>query len=429
MRLEDDEMDHLKSTLTKDLASAQVNEKIQKILFDIIFQHVQDMVYVMKVEKGPAFRYLFVNAAGLNQANLPIEVIGKTMTEALPLDFSRDLQKNYEKVLVNRDIVSFDDTFSFADGRKVYGETILTPIFNEKNHISHVVAVTRDITAWTIEKNKIIVSEQRYRSIVDNNLDAIFSISLEGKILEANPAAAMMTGYSEKQMKNRSIYNLINDWDLESFRVVLEKTCSGYALESFDCKIIHRKGKLLLVHLKTVPIVIHGEISGVYVICKDLSEQVKNMETIKYMAFHDQLTSLLNRRALLESLSEQIANNKEEFALFSIDLDRFKYINDTLGHLGGDEILKKVAERLVQYQNNFCFVYRQGGDEFNILLLNSGRKKRRTLFNRFFLHLYNLFITIHKSTTSRQVSGLACFLMMGWIRKCLSKTQMKHYFV
>jgi diguanylate cyclase (GGDEF)-like protein/PAS domain S-box-containing protein len=384
LRLEDDGMDHLQRALTKELATSQVNGKIQKILFDIIFQHVHDMVYVMKVEKGPDFRYIFVNESGLNQANLPIEVIGKTMTEALPPEFAKDLKKNYEKVLSYREIVSFDDTFSFDDGRKIYGETILTPIFNEKNKITHVVAVTRDVTAWTIEKNKIIVSEQRYRSIVDNNLDAIFSINLEGKILEANPAAAMMTGYIEKQMINRSIYNLINDWDLESFRQLLEKTCSGYALESFDCKFIHRNGKILLVHLKTVPIVIHGEISGVYVICKDLSEQVKSMETIKYMAFHDQLTGLLNRRALLENLSELIASNREEFALLSIDLDRFKYINDTIGHIGGDEILKKVADRLGQYQNKRCFVYRQGGDEFNILLLKSDRKKAAIFVQQIF---------------------------------------------
>jgi diguanylate cyclase (GGDEF)-like protein/PAS domain S-box-containing protein len=368
-------MEHFNSVLTKELTEGQVSNKIQKIIFDIIFQHVQDMVFVMKVEKGPTFRYLFANEAGFKKANLSLDAIGKTMEEVLPYEFAENLKKNYEKLLRKKEIISFDDVFFFEDGRKVYGESILTPIFSGKNTIRYVVAITRDVTQWSIEKNKIIESEQRYRSIVNNNLDAILSISLDGKILEANPAAALLTGYTEKQMISRSIYDLIHDYDLENFKNQIEKTFSGYALETLDCKIIHSKGQLLIVHLKTIPIMIHGEITGVYLIAKDLSEQAKNMETIKYMAFHDHLTGLLNRRALLEHLNEHINRPVEnEFALISIDLDRFKYLNDTLGHLAGDEILKRVADRLSQFQSENCLVYRQGGDEFTILLLNTTRE-------------------------------------------------------
>ncbi len=349
-------MDHLNS-LTKELESGKPSAKIQKIIFDIIFQHVQDMAFVMKVEKGPHFRYLFVNESGMWKANLTIDAIGKTLLEALPDGFANNLQNEYEELLKRRKIVMFEDQFYFDDGKIIYGETILTPVFNENNMISYVVAVTRDITEWSIEKNRIIESEQRYRSIINNNLDAIFTISPEGKILEANPASSLLTGYSEKQISNRSIYDLINDHDLEKFKALLEKTYSGYALESLDCKIIHRKGHRLIVHIKTVPIVIYEEIKGVYVIFKDLSEQAKNMEMIKFMAFHDQLTGLLNRRAMLEHLNVHIyslSKKIQEFALISIDLDRFKYLNDTLGHLAGDEILKRVAERLLQFQNEKC---------------------------------------------------------------------------
>ncbi|PAE43238.1 hypothetical protein [Bacillus sp. 7884-1] len=64
-----------KSESNKELVLDTVNKKIQKIIFDIIFQHLQDMVYVMKVEEGPSFRYLFVNEVGLKKANLPLDVI------------------------------------------------------------------------------------------------------------------------------------------------------------------------------------------------------------------------------------------------------------------------------------------------------------------------------------------------------------------
>jgi diguanylate cyclase (GGDEF)-like protein/PAS domain S-box-containing protein len=379
-------MDHLKSLLTNELEVEKVSVKIQKIIFDIIFQHVQDMVFVMKVEKGPSFRYIFVNEAGIKKAQISTNAIGQTLEEALPFNIANFLQEKYKKLLKKREVVIFDDEFLYDGGKKVYGETILTPIYNEKKEIAYIVAVTRDVTVWSIEKNKLIESEQRYRSIVENNMDAIFTINIEGKIIEANPASSILTGYSEKQMKSRSIYDMINDHDLEKFKALLEKTCTGYALESLDCNVINRKGKLLIAHIKTVPIAIHGEIKGLYVIFRDMSEQEKNMKMIKFMAFHDQLTGLLNRRAILEHLNDFIFSpkHKKEFALISIDLDRFKFLNDTLGHLAGDEILKRVANRLAEFQNENCFVYRQGGDEFNILLLNANQKSTSPFVKKVF---------------------------------------------
>ncbi|MBO0962643.1 EAL domain-containing protein [Neobacillus sp. MM2021_6] len=387
-------MDPLHNFLTNELDSGKTSEIIQKIIFDIIFQHVQDMVFVMKVEKGPRFRYLFVNESGMKKANLTVNSIGKTFQEALPDEFAHPLQQKYERLLKRKEIVIFDDQFVFENGKILYGETILTPIYNEENSICYVVAVTRDVTEWSIKRNKIVESEQRYRSIIDNNLDAIFTISPQGKILEANPAAAELTGNTQKQMHLRSIYNFMNDQDLEKFKTLIEKTCSGYALESLDCKIMHAKGHLLMVHIKTVPIAIHGNIKGLYVIFKDISQQTKDTEMIRFMAFHDHLTGLLNRRVLLEHLNQHIyspSKYSQEFALISIDLDRFKYLNDTLGHLAGDEILKRVAERIAQFQNEKCLAYRVGGDEFNILLLSADRKTTSTFVKRVFSVFSNSF--------------------------------------
>ncbi len=259
------------------------------------------------------------------------------------------------------------------------------------NHLKE--KITKELEVGKVTNNiqqiifKLMESEQRYRSIVDNNLDAIFTISIEGKILEVNPATAVLTGYTEREMKNRSFYDLINDKNLKNFKSILEKTCSGYALESLDCKFIHKQGRVLSIHMKTVPFSIYGEIQGLYVICRDISEQAKNMELIQFMAFHDQLTGLLNRRALIKHLNQYIfspSKNKKEFALLSIDLDRFKFLNDVLGYLAGDEILKQVANRLAEFQNETCFIYRQGGDEFNILLVHLNRQSTVSFVKKIF---------------------------------------------
>jgi diguanylate cyclase (GGDEF)-like protein/PAS domain S-box-containing protein len=229
--------------MNDELESGKAGQKIQKIIFDIIFQYIQDMVFVMKVESGPVFRYLFINEAGMRKANLSVEVIGKTMQEVLPADMAASLQHSYENLLLGKKTVVFEDVFTIDD-QKIQGQTILTPIYDETNTIRYVVAVTRDITM------------------------------------------------------------------------------------------------------------------------------------IQFMAFHDQLTGLYNRRALLEHLNDWILSQRQkshEFALISIDLDRFKYLNDTLGHLAGDEILKTVATRLMQFQNEACRIYRTGGDEFTVLLSGASR--------------------------------------------------------
>jgi len=90
-------MNQLHNLLTAELESGKTSGKIQKIIFDIIFQHVQDMVFVMKVEKGARFRYLFVNESGMKRANLTVETIGKHFKKLsllnLPVRFSKSMRR------------------------------------------------------------------------------------------------------------------------------------------------------------------------------------------------------------------------------------------------------------------------------------------------------------------------------------------------
>ncbi|WP_211340540.1 sensor domain-containing protein [Mesobacillus subterraneus] len=370
-------MNQIKQARLTRRRSKPASRKIEQMISDIIFRHVKDLVFIMEVEAGYRFRYLFANENGLHHAGMLAADIGKTMEEVLPPYVSVPLQKHYIKAVNTGKEVVFHDEISLENDLLVHGETRLSPIMDEEGIVQYVVAVTRDITETMIEKHRLIESEQRYRSLVDHNLDAVFSIDLKGKILDVNPAAQLMTGYTVKQLKTKKITSLVCESDLPLFHTVLADTKVGNAKESLDCRFMDRKGKFLTVHLKTIPVVIHSEIKGMYIILRDLSEQAKSTELIKYMAFHDQLTGLRNRRALLEHLDDLVKNKKKhdsEFALLFIDIDRFKYLNDTLGHLVGDQILKQVAERLVEIQKENCTVYRQGGDEFVIVLEDTGRQ-------------------------------------------------------
>ncbi|WP_071459270.1 sensor domain-containing protein [Bacillus massilinigeriensis] len=347
---------------------------MEQIIFHIIFKHVKDLVFIMEVEEGNRFRYAFANQNALLHADVTAQCLGKTLEEVLPEEKAKLLQSYYRRAAQSGKIISFHDEVEISSNCKVFGETILTPVKDGVGKVIYIVGVTRDVTQSFKEKRLLMESEQKYRSIVDHSLDGVLSINLSGDILEVNPAAVRMTGYNEELLKQMDISVLFHPEDLPTFRNMIFQTHYGLAMESFDCRFRKRNKQFISVQIKTVPIIIHSQIEGVYVIIRDISEQAKTAEIIKYMAFHDQLTGILNRRALLEKLDVLLKGKKEkEFSLFSMDLDRFKLLNDTIGHLAGDVILKQVAERLSGIHSSGAEVFRQGGDEFVILLHNSSR--------------------------------------------------------
>ncbi|WP_176215215.1 EAL domain-containing protein [Cytobacillus gottheilii] len=370
-------MEHFKNMLARELDKDKVSEKLEKIIFELIFYYINDMVFIMKVDEQFGFTYLFANEPASRHANLSNDYVGKTFEEIMPAQVAKTLQMNYEKVAVHKQTMIFTDEVNLADGSKLTGESILTPVMDEEGIVRYVVSVTRDITVSLMEKNQLIESEQRARSIVDHNLDGVITLDMSGRVVDMNPAGKTITGYSLEQFTSCSIADYIYEEDDCHFQQVFSKTKNGIASETLDCRFIHKNGEIVQVHLKLLPIVINQQVSGIYAIIRDLSQLTKNAEMIAKMSYHDQLTGLPNRRALLKGLDEHLETEKaktSETALLYIDLDRFKYINDSFGHLVGDEILKKVAERLCQFEYRDYSVYRQGGDEFIILLTFTNRE-------------------------------------------------------
>ncbi|RFU64491.1 EAL domain-containing protein [Peribacillus saganii] len=129
----------------------------------------------------------------------------------------------------------------------------------------------------------------------------------------------------------------------------------------------------------------NGQRNGLIVIGRDVTERKMAEKNIKHLAYHDELTGLPNRRHLYESLNEEFLE-RNHFALLFIDLDRFKVINDSLGHLMGDELLQKVSQRLVQNMVKGK-LYRHSGDEFILLVPNAGREDAEFVARELLRHL------------------------------------------
>ncbi|MFC4808902.1 EAL domain-containing protein [Paenibacillus sp. GCM10023250] len=213
-------------------------------------------------------------------------------------------------------------------------------------------------------------NEHWYKSLFDNNQDAIVSIDTAHRITGFNAAAAEVTGLSGEWLRGRTIEDLlpyIAEEERERTREQFRRSLAGEA-QSYQTAIVHRGGGRIELSVVNVPVVQDGGIVGSYIIAKDVTEEKAAKEKIQYLAFHDELTGLPNRRMLNRSLAELIDGRAERFSVMVMDMDRFKLINDSLGHTYGDQFLQEVSKRILAcLDGEQATLARMGGDEFTLL--------------------------------------------------------------
>ncbi|QIK37566.1 EAL domain-containing protein [Caldichromatium japonicum] len=262
-------------------------------------------------------------------------------------------------------LVKSTDMLIFRSGRVLERTTV--PQYSRGCPIGRVYSFT-DITQRLKHEQELRLAAQVFAS----SLDAILITDPELHILTLNPAASQLIGQDSASLIGQRIDQILQLW-------------SGSAAESEICRLLeqtaHWQGELNyrhpdgreLVCLASLVRVMDavGSVAHYLVFVKDLSEVVAARQYIERLAFNDSLTGLPNRRRLDERLefNIQLAQRaKSSFAVLFVDLDRFKHINDSMGHLFGDRVLIKVAERIAQCLRHVDTVVRLGGDEFVLIL-------------------------------------------------------------
>jgi diguanylate cyclase (GGDEF)-like protein/PAS domain S-box-containing protein len=207
--------------------------------------------------------------------------------------------------------------------------------------------------------------------------DAVISTDIAGNVAFLNPVAQTLTGWSATEAIGRPIDEVLKIIEIASARrqispmaIVAESNLA--AKLPAGCKLVRRDGVELAIQDSAAPI--HdrrGRVTGAVMVFHDVTQAEAISEKMSHLAQHDYLTNLPNRLLLNDRLSQAIGAARREgrkLAVLFLDLDRFKHVNDSLGHPVGDELLLSIATRLISNVRSSDTVSRQGGDEFVILL-------------------------------------------------------------
>ncbi|KFN03574.1 GGDEF domain-containing protein [Bacillus clarus] len=222
------------------------------------------------------------------------------------------------------------------------------------------------------QKNELYRSQQMFKSLYEHHPDPIFTLDLHGNFLNVNNAGTTLLGYQTNELLHQPYYSLVYEEDLEKIINAFHHVKQGNSI-SMEIKAYHKNRDIYYLNVTAVPIILKERIPGIYLMIKDITESKEQQEQINFLAYHDTLTELSNRRAFHQQLEEAITKAKTvqiPFAVMFLDLDRFKVINDTLGHRIGDLLLIAVAKRLVQISRPNMKLARLAGDEFTILIEN-----------------------------------------------------------
>jgi diguanylate cyclase (GGDEF)-like protein len=174
-------------------------------------------------------------------------------------------------------------------------------------------------------------------------------------------------------MVGHSIFEFIAEEDHHVVRQVTTRIAEQRAPQTFSYRVLRKDGSFLWFETtsRAVPDPVTGELTEIVAVSRDISERRRAEEQIEYQAYHDALTGLPNRLLFRDRLTIALAHAKRQHtpvAVMFLDLDRFKFVNDTLGHSLGDQLLRAIAARLRSVLREGDTIARMGGDEFTVLL-------------------------------------------------------------
>jgi diguanylate cyclase (GGDEF)-like protein/PAS domain S-box-containing protein len=320
---------------------------------------------LMAFYDSDTFVCLFANAGYARTFGFDEQsILGRSLEEIIGPEAMRIIEPHIAVLRAQHRSTRYERQLDTPQGPR-WLDVQLLPHLAADGVLDGAFVLINDITPRREAELALRQSEERLSKFMDASVEGIVFHN-DGVIIDANLPLQRLVGYSLPQLLGRKTLDFVApDQVPRAMEMVARRAELAY-----ESALVHRDGSRIPVEF----IVRMAERGGQplrMVIVRDLRAALAQRERIHHLAHHDPLTNLLNRHAFMERLAEQMKRNRAQEsrgALLFIDLDHFKRVNDSLGHVAGDLLLQTLAQRLVALLRSSDLVARFGGDEFVVLL-------------------------------------------------------------
>ncbi|QBP42597.1 sensor domain-containing diguanylate cyclase [Paenisporosarcina antarctica] len=316
----------------------------------------------------------YINESGIRIFGYsePKRLLGRNILDFVHSDSKKIASDRIQRTINNTIIPKekVEQKMIRADGSSFIIEGTATGIEYEGE--ASVQMIFRDISERKTVEEALVRSEEKYRLIADNMTDLVAIIDENSIVKYASPSFFTVLGFPVESIEGKSAVDIVISEDLPTAIEQFNEALRSTEPSETEFRFKHKTKGWVWVESKVSFFI--DEENGkphLLIVSRDIEERKAFQEKLEFLAFHDELTELPNRRLFQEKMQQTLSEAKRhnrKFALLYMDIDNFKSINDEFGHSIGDELLIRFARKVATTLRECDILARQGGDEFTILL-------------------------------------------------------------